>query len=262
MRAVAVHRDAIVVTSRFWQTTATAIRAPGGGESFLIDSPYFPDELELLPMLLQQSGFPEPSGLLATHADWDHLLGRYAFPGLALGVGSSTGERLRAEPGAAQRELRDADADFYVVRPSPLALGSYQVLPVPGKMQIGDEEIELHPTGGHTVDGVAFLVRSASLLVCGDYVSDVEIPWISPGGGIDDYRATLARLSALIEEGCDAIIPGHGSPHDRSRALQIVDEDLDYLDALERGEQRPKLPAGRDTRRQRAIHAENLQRLL
>ena len=256
MRAVAVHRDAIVVTSRFWQTTATAVRS--GGECVLIDSPYFPDELELLPMLLEQAGFT-PVGLLATHADWDHLLGRYAFRGMSLGVGSSTAERLRAEPGAAQRELRDADSEAYVVRPGPLSLGSYQPLPVPGKMQIGDGEIELHPTAGHTPDGVAFLVRSCSLLVCGDYVSDVEIPWISPGGGIADYRATLARLAGLAE-GCEAIVPGHGSPHDRARALAIIDEDLEYLDALERGDEKPKLPPGRDTKRQRAIHAENLAR--
>ena len=100
MRAVGVHRDAIVVTSRIWQTTATAVRA--GEESMLIDSPYFPDELELLPTLLRQAGF-EPSGLLATHADWDHLLGRLAFPDLALGVGQPTAERLRDQPGAAQR---------------------------------------------------------------------------------------------------------------------------------------------------------------
>jgi glyoxylase-like metal-dependent hydrolase (beta-lactamase superfamily II) len=256
VRAVAVHRDAIVVTSRLWQTTATAIRC--GGETLLIDSPYFPDELELLPVLLEQAGFT-PVGLLATHADWDHLLGRLAFPQMSLGVGQSTGERLRAEPGAAQRELRDADAQNYVARPAPLALGSYQVLPVPGVMSVGDEEVELHPTGGHTPDGVAFLVRSSSLLVCGDYVSDVEIPWISPGGGIDDYRATLGRLAGLAES-CEAIVPGHGSPHDRVKALRIVDEDLSYLDALERGEEKPKLPPGRDTKRQRAIHAENLAR--
>src|SRR3954469_8173830 len=256
MRAVAAHRDAVVVTSRLWQTTCTALRS--GGECMLIDSPYFPDELELLPVLMQQAGF-EPVGLLATHADWDHLLGRYAFPGLALGVGSATAERLRAEPGAAQRELRDADSDFYVTRPGPLALGSYQPLPVPGKMQIGDEEIELHPTGGHTPDGVAYLARWARLLVCGDYVSDVEIPWISPGGGIDDYRATLARLAGLVEA-CETIVPGHGAPHDRERALRIIDEDVDYLAALERGDERVDLPAGRNTKRQRAIHAENLTR--
>jgi glyoxylase-like metal-dependent hydrolase (beta-lactamase superfamily II) len=211
-------------------------------------------------MLLEQAGF-EPVGLLATHADWDHLLGRYAFPQMSLGVGQSTGERLRAEPGAAQRELRDADSETYVVRPSPLSLGSYQVLPVPGRMQIGPDgaEIELHPTAGHTPDGVAFLVPAASLLVCGDYVSAVEIPWISPGGGIEEYRATLARLAGLAES-CESIVPGHGPTHDSSTALRIIDEDLEYLDALERGEPKPKLPRGRDTKFQRAIHAENLER--
>ena len=41
MRAVGVHSDAVVVTSRMWQTTCTAIRT--GNEAMLIDSPYFPD---------------------------------------------------------------------------------------------------------------------------------------------------------------------------------------------------------------------------
>jgi glyoxylase-like metal-dependent hydrolase (beta-lactamase superfamily II) len=258
VRAVAVHRDAIVVTSRLWQTTATAVRA--GGESFLIDSPYFPDELELLPVLLEQAGFV-PSGLLATHADWDHLLGRLAFPGLALGVGQATAERLRAEPGAAQRELRDADAEHYVKRDAPLSLGSYQPLPVPGVMEVGDGlEIELHATGGHTTDGVAFMARWASLLVAGDYLSDVEIPMISPGGSVAEYRATLARLAPLVEA-AEAIVPGHGAPHDSAKALQILDEDLEYLDALDRGDAKPNLPPGRDTKRQQAIHRENVERL-
>ena len=75
MRAVSVHRDAIVVTSLLWQTNAVVLRA--GEESLLIDSPYFPDELELLPGILQQAGF-EPNALLATHGDFDHLLGRAA----------------------------------------------------------------------------------------------------------------------------------------------------------------------------------------
>jgi glyoxylase-like metal-dependent hydrolase (beta-lactamase superfamily II) len=254
MRAVGVHEDVIVVTSRFWATTATAIRS--GDESMLIDSPYFPDELELLPTLLQQAGF-EPSGLLATHADWDHLLGRYAFPGLALGVGEPTGLRLREEPGAAQRELRDADAEYYVVRSSPLSLGSYQTLPVPGYVEIGSQEIELHPADGHTSDGTAYFARWAGVLVVGDYLSEFEIPWIT-GGSLPDYRATLARLAPLVEA-AGVVVPGHGSPHPRDTALRLMDEDLDYLDALERGDEKPALPSKRDTKAQRKIHADNLR---
>ena len=247
MRAVGVHRDAVVVTSRMWQTTCTAIRA--GEEAMLIDSPYFPDELEALPAVLAQAGFGL-TALLATHADYDHLLGRAAYPRLALGVGESTAIRLRSEPGVAQKELRDADAEHYVHRSSPLSLGSYESLPVPGYVGLGGEELELHPAEGHTADGTAVFARWAGVLCVGDYLSDVEIPIVHD---LEDYRATLARLAPLVEA-AETIVPGHGSPHARDTALRLLDEDLEYLDGLD------KLPPGRDTPRQREIHADNVQR--
>jgi glyoxylase-like metal-dependent hydrolase (beta-lactamase superfamily II) len=77
MKVLAVNADLIVLISRFWQTTCTAVRA--GDEGFLIDSPVYPDELEAVAGVLEQAGFPV-SGLLTTHADWDHLLGIIAFP--------------------------------------------------------------------------------------------------------------------------------------------------------------------------------------
>jgi glyoxylase-like metal-dependent hydrolase (beta-lactamase superfamily II) len=249
----------VVVTSRLWQTTATAIRAHGDGgatEAVLIDSPYFPDELELLPTMLGQAGF-EVDGLLATHADFDHLLGRMAFPEHTLGLAESSMVRLRSEPGAAQRELRDADDEHYVSRARPLALGGVQALPAPGYVELGEERLQLHPAEGHTADGVALVAPFAGVLVCGDYLSDVEIPIIAGGGSLEAYRATLARMAPLVEA-AETVVPGHGSPHDRERTMRILDEDLGYLDALERGDDRPPLPAGRDSRRQRAIHSENL----
>jgi glyoxylase-like metal-dependent hydrolase (beta-lactamase superfamily II) len=257
MRAVALGRDAIVVTSSIWQLNALALRS--GEEAVLIDSPYFPDELEMLPALLEQAGFT-PSGLLATHADFDHVLGRLAFPGMALGVGETTAMRLAGEPGAAQRALRDADAEYYVARPAPLALGQVQELPVPGKIELGEEELEAHPAEGHTADGTAYVARFAGVLAVGDYLSDVEIPMISPGGALDDYRATLARLAPLVEA-AESIVPGHGAVHDRDGALRILGEDLEYLDGLQRGDERPALPKGRDSGEQRRIHERNVAAL-
>ena len=223
----------------------------------LIDSPYFPDELEALPGLLAGAGF-EPDALIATHADYDHVLGRLAFPGLALGLAEQSALRLREEPGATQRELRDKDAELYVERPRPLALGQVQALPVPGSIELGPEELELHPAEGHTRDGMAVMARWCGVLCVGDYLSNVEIPMVEAGLG--NYRATLARLTPLVEA-AETIVPGHGAAHTRDEALRILDEDVDYLDALERGEERPRLPKGRDTREQQRIHAENLARV-
>jgi glyoxylase-like metal-dependent hydrolase (beta-lactamase superfamily II) len=238
-----------------WQTNAVALRA--GGEAMLVDSPYFPDELEALSGLLAGAGF-EPDALLATHADFDHLLGRLAFPGLALGLGESSVERLHREPGAAQRVLRDHDEQFYVERPSPLALGQVQGLPVPGSVELGSEELELHPTDGHASDGLALMARWCGVLCAGDYLSRVEIPMIHPGGSLADYRSTLARLAPLVEA-ADTIVPGHGAPNDRETALRLLNEDMAYLDTLERGDEKPALPQGRDDREQRDIHARNLR---
>lgn len=257
MRVIAVHPDALVLTSRMWQTTATALRA--GGECVLVDSPYFPDELEALPGLLAGAGF-EPDGLLATHADFDHLLARLAYPGLTLGVAESSVERLRREPGSAQRALRDHDAEFYVERDKPLGLGHVQGLAAPGRMELGGQELELHPAEGHTADGMALFARWCGVLCVGDYLSAVEIPMISPGGSPAAYRASLARLRPLVEQ-AETVVPGHGPAHGSERALALLEEDGDYLEALERGERRPRLPAGRDTPAQRKIHAENLARM-
>ena len=253
MRAVSISPDALVVTSAFWQTNAIALRS--GDEAMLIDSPYLPDELDALPSLLAGAGF-EPDGLIATHADFDHLLGRLAFPGMTLGLCESSVERLHRAPGEAQRELRQYDDEFYVSRPAPLALGQVQALPVPGHLELGDRELELHPAEGHTADGMVLFDRAEGLLIVGDYLSDVEIPWIH--GSLADYRATLARLAPLVEE-ATTVVPGHGAPHDRETTLRLLDEDVDYLDALERGEQ--KLPDGRDTKAQRGIHAENVEHI-
>jgi glyoxylase-like metal-dependent hydrolase (beta-lactamase superfamily II) len=254
MRAVSVHPDALVLTSRMWQVNAVALRS--GGEAVLVDSPYFPDELELLPQVLAQAGF-EPDGLLATHGDFDHVLGRLAYPGMALGVAELTAERFQRSPGAVQRELRDADAEFYVERPRPLSLGSVQALPVPGRVELGDEELELHPAEGHTVDGMALFAPACGVLVAGDYLSPVELPMVQ---SLEAYRATLARFAPLLER-VETVVPGHGSPLSRDSALRVLDEDVEYLNELQLGKERPRLPDGRDSSRQRELHAENLAAL-
>ncbi|MFM9126433.1 MAG: MBL fold metallo-hydrolase, partial [Solirubrobacterales bacterium] len=164
MRVVAVHEDVLVGTSAIWQTNCLLIHA--GEESFLVDSPLLPEELEALPGVAEHVGWPV-SGLLATHGDWDHLLGRLAFPGAARGCAETTAARLTAEPGAAARSLRAFDDQHYLERPAPLSLGQVQALPVPGTLELGEHEIELHPADGHTKDGMALLAPWAGVLACG-----------------------------------------------------------------------------------------------
>jgi glyoxylase-like metal-dependent hydrolase (beta-lactamase superfamily II) len=250
MRAHAVHEDVLVVVSAFWQTTATAVRAGAG--SVLIDSPVLPDELAELPALLADAGFAA-RGLLATHGDWDHLLGRLAFPEAELRAGAATVARLASEPGAAQLRLREFDEQHYIDGRAPLELGVVRPLPSSGGT------FELFAASGHTADGTALWLPWAGVLVCGDYLSPVEIPMISAGGSLSAYQATLQRLTPLVEL-AETVIPGHGVPLSGREAATIHAEDVAYLEALATSGDAP-LPAGRDTAEQARIHTENLARL-
>ena len=257
MRVLALHSDVIVFISRVWQTTCTAVRS--GAEGFVIDSPLYPDELEALPGVLEQAGY-EVSGLIATHADWDHLLGRLAFPKAALGLSEASAARLSSEPGRAQRDLKRFDEDHYIPDRRPLSLAGAQTLPVPGKVALGRDqahalELELHEAAGHTADGTAIFIPWAGVLVAGDYLSPVEIPMVSGTGSLTAYVATLQHLGVLVER-AETVVPGHGAPISRDQALEILAEDLAYLNALPES----PLPKDRRTARQRRIHAENLTR--
>lgn len=275
MRAVSLHPDVIVLTSALLQVNCVIVRGGGEdgdgaleratdvqatGETFVIDSPVLPDELDALPALIEQAGFHTPSGLLATHGDWDHLLGRLAFPYLALGCAQSTAERLAASPGDARRELRAFDEQLMIDRPRPFAVGSVQALPVPGRCALGKRELELHRATGHTADGMAIALNWARVLVAGDYLSTVEIPTLNHGGDVDVYLATLERLRPLLGN-AEHVVPGHGPILDGDRALAVLDEDARYLRALvERGPHAVP-PRRRNPKAQHAAHTQNLARV-
>jgi len=286
VRVVSLHPDVLLATSRIWQTTCTIVRGAGaatgayappaaetsgpltvhmsGGpappsETFVIDSPILPDELEILPALLEQARFPAPSGLLATHADWDHLLARLAFPDATLGCALASAERMRSTPGSAQRELRAFDEQYYVSRRAPLALGAVQALDAPGSCEIGAHELAFHPAEGHTADGMVVWIGWAGVLVAGDYLSPVEIPVLGEGGSIDAYLATLERLRPLVSA-AKHVVPGHGSVLDSTRAATVLEQDVAYLSALSARGAAAELPEGRRTKAQRRIHSENVER--
>ena len=92
----------------------------------------------------------------------------------------------------------------------------------------------------------------ARVLICGDYLSPVEIPALSPSGSRNAYLATLERLRPLVEQ-AEWVVPGHGRPIDGARALAILDEDVRYVTDWE-------LPPARRTAVQRAVDEENRER--
>jgi glyoxylase-like metal-dependent hydrolase (beta-lactamase superfamily II) len=251
MLSVRPHDDVTVVVSDLWETTATLVQAPGGGPTVLIDAPVLPREIAATRALAAVDR------LVATHRHWDHLLGRLVFPDAALLVSPRTLAHLRAEPEAAAQAMRDFDDRYYLHRPEPLRLAGTEAVELPGAIALGDASLELIPTAGHCDDGLAVWVPWARTLVCGDYLSPLELPYLEPpDGSLPDYRATLDRLAPLVDA-ADVVIPGHGAPMDSVAARTLLEEDRRYLDELaRRGD--AALPRGADSAFQRSIHATNV----
>jgi glyoxylase-like metal-dependent hydrolase (beta-lactamase superfamily II) len=213
-----------VHTSRLLQTNCTILDC-----GWIVDSPYFPDEIDEVARLAPHHR------IAATHAHYDHLLMSYTRA--PLHVHPAT--RHAIETGNPARELADFDAVNYVARP-------------PLELQLADAR-DLHhiPAPGHTADAHALWFADERVLCCGDYLSDVEIPLLSETGDRAAYRATLERLEPYVRDAL-AIVPGHGSPCERDGALRRLQEDVTYLDTR-------RIPPGRDTSRQREIHANNVR---
>ena len=115
---------------------------------------------------------------------------------------------------------------------------------MPGHLGIGEHELELHPADGHTPDGMAVWVPWARVLVCGDYLSPVEIPMLLRGRLARRVPRDAARGSSRSSSRPTTVVPGHGEPLDSVRALAILREDVAYLEALPDA----KLPLARRTR--------------
>ena len=198
----------------------------------LVDAPVLPDELRAL---------PRPDVLAVTHAHFDHVLARAVFPDLELHAGAST--RAAFATGDWERELRESDEELCIGRDAWPDLGG-AVEPA-----LFDAVVE---ADGHAADGSAFL--AGDVLLPGDYLMEVEIPLVSQAGSPERYLATLDRLEPLVRE-ARTIVPGHGPPLDRERALELLDLDRRYVADLARGPLR-----GPETHRQRRIHTDNVSK--
>jgi glyoxylase-like metal-dependent hydrolase (beta-lactamase superfamily II) len=240
-----------VTTSRMRQTNATVLAH--GGETLVVDAPYFPDELEAL-----RATVFGPVRLFATHSHFDHLLSRLAFPDVPLLLGMPTAQALAADPERPSAALRDADARHYVRRDEPLRFGAMQGVPVPGEIDLGGEWVELIAAPGHAADGTVLFAPWLGVLCVGDLLSDVEIPSVSAAGSVTEYRETLERQRPLVGA-ASTVVPGHGAPADARIAGRRLDDDLRYLEGLGAGDPGQRLPSGRDTPRQREIHLANLK---
>jgi len=215
----------------FWMNSALLLDP---GHAVLVDPGVLPSELDDLAAASRAAGARTLS-IVFTHSHWDHVLGRPWWPRAATVGHARLGTELRRDADsilgeAAGHAARSGEAwsrGFQPFEPD-LAVEGERAL------ALGPWRLVLREAPGHCDSQVTVQLPDRGILIAGDLLSDLEIPWLDRGPAA--YRATLRALLKLAEGGgIGTLVPGHGAIARGPEALDRIHRDLGYLDALESG---------------------------
>lgn len=207
------------------------------GWAVVVDPGVLPSELTEIAMHVAERAPRFEQVILAlTHPHWDHVLGAPWFPAAHVVGHVGLAETLQDDAAKIAHEAEHEAAAAGEQYPSafqPFA-PTHAVRGTAG-VAIGPIELIAHDTPGHSASHLAFWLPGARVLVAGDLLSDIEIPWLDAAPWV--YRRTLTQLHWVLEqEDVRVMVPGHGAPAmGRVDAYRRLLRDLDYLLALEAG---------------------------
>ncbi|HNR07444.1 MAG TPA: MBL fold metallo-hydrolase [Saprospiraceae bacterium] len=199
------------------------------------DPAYSAAEIERIRAAMDPSGIVDHY-LLYTHGDYDHIAGDSAFTG-PLRVGSF-GMAERRDKAEALGLIEAVDHEYYVRRDFPPRFPKLDIKVEdkgPSTQRLSDVEVHFFPAPGHTADGLFTLIPSMGLWIAGDYLSDIEFPFVTDLGA---YAQTLETASRILEDfPIEVMVPGHGNVAlRRAEILDRIERSKAYLGSLEGSE--------------------------
>ena len=231
-----VAEGVLVHQSGLLQNNAVVVQGPAG--VLLIDPGITGDEMACLANDLRELGQPVVAGF-STHPDWDHVLW-HAELGEAPRYGTARcAAFMRDVLSNADWKARVADGlPPEIAEEIPLELfGLITGLPA-GTAQIPWDgprvRIIEHPA--HAQGHAALLIEDHGVLVAGDMLSDILIPFpdLDAADPIEDYLVGLRLLEGVADD-VAVVIPGHGSVGGADQVHARIDLDRAYVHTLRDG---------------------------
>ena len=223
----------LVHESEFIQSNSVVVQGRAG--VLLIDPGITGDEMAALADDLRGLGQPIVAGF-STHPDWDHVLWhpdfgdapRYGTARCAASIRevlSNADWRDRVAEGLPPEYAEDIPMDL---------LGLITGLPADAAQIPWDgPTARIIEHRAHAPGHAALLIQERSVLVAGDMLSDILMPFLDleAADPLGDYLAAL-RLFENVADGVDAVVPGHGSVGGAGQLRARITQDRAYVQAL------------------------------
>lgn len=197
-----------VFQSALYQTTTAIVEAE---EVVIMTDPnWLAEEVEEIRAFLHRRLGNRELYIIYTHSDYDHLIGSGAFPQAKVIASQELVHHPEKE--ATMKRIRAFDQQYYVKRNyTPV----YPVVDIVisnkhEKIQVGDVTLSFYQAPGHTKDGLFTVVEPYGIFLAGDYLSDVEFPFIFDS--YSNYIHTMNTAASILENHRVAfLVPGHGT---------------------------------------------------
>lgn len=219
--------------SRFLQSNTVVIQGRKG--VLLVDPGITVDELEHLAADLRELGESVVAGF-STHPHWDHVLWHPDFgdvPRYGTAAGAAIMRDFLSRPDWVEDIAEGLPPEHADEIPMEL-LGAITGLP-PGATEIlwDGPRVRVLEHQGHSGGHAALWVGDSRVLIAGDMLSDILMPFLDlqAQDPLEDYLAALELFETVADE-AEAVIPGHGSVGDAAQLRERIDLDRAYVRAL------------------------------
>lgn len=225
------HNEQLTVyMSQLFKTTSTVIATADC--IILVDPTWLPAEITTIQADIAKIRNDRPLYLLFTHSDWDHILGYGAFPEAK--VIASKAFQQRTDKEQIVEQIRTFDDNYYIDRAYPLHYPTVDIeITEDGQtLTIGATKLTFYLAKGHTNDGLFTIVEPLGIWIAGDYLSDVEFPYIYDSSYA--YEDTLGKVDHILQRHTiHYLIPGHGHmTMDKAEMTKRQQDALAYIQQL------------------------------
>ncbi|MCY7329509.1 MAG: MBL fold metallo-hydrolase [Saprospiraceae bacterium] len=227
-----IYRDpqVTIFQSALFQTNSTVVVTDD--VVLVADPAWLPDEVTGIRNYVESIRGKRPVYLIFTHSDYDHIIGYKAFQADKVFMSKAMADNPEWEKSVAQAQL--FDQQYYIDRPYPIEYpqGDFFVYRDGVQFRHGGTKMTFYLAPGHTADSMMIVVWQLGLCLAGDYLSNVEFPFIYHSSV--EYEKTLEKMPHIHDRNWfTRLVPGHGDP-----ALTINEwlrrrtEGLAYIYAL------------------------------
>jgi glyoxylase-like metal-dependent hydrolase (beta-lactamase superfamily II) len=231
-----VAEGVLVHESEFIQSNSVVVQGRDG--VLLIDPGITGAEMAALANDLHELGQPVVAGL-STHSDWDHVLWHGKFgdaPRYGTARCAASIQDLLSNADWKDRIAAGLPPEYAEEIPMDL-LGLITGLPAEAAQIPWDgPEVRIIEHQAHAPGHAALLLEERGVLVAGDMLSDILMPFLDldAANPVEDYLAAL-RLFESVAAGVDAVIPGHGSVGGAEQLRARIKQDCAYVQDLRDG---------------------------